>query len=234
MRHLLSFSRQVRCRVVIAVVAGVVITATIAVVRACFPVPENYPIPSGSRDGWMAPAPRNWPSTPTMHLRTTGFGIQMSTATAVSDTPFRLMRQREVRVGWPLYAFKWSVNEYSDGIGYHLADESRILHGIRLKANSEDEASQWARIPLVPIYGGVIVDVGIWSAVTYACWTCMMWLRCRMRRQRKRCERCGHLVMPNQLQCTECGTATPVRDVPRHGSAIRGLSCPSSVNRGDG
>lgn len=123
----------------------------------------------------------------------------------------------EVRVGWPFRTFTYERTLESSGLGSILLlfdePDSDWIGGLKVPAwllswgsspsGSFASEDRIRRIPLRPLWGGIVVVAGMHAVPIGAAWFGVAWAARWRRRRRERCERCGYDVRGLAV-CPEC------------------------------
>ncbi|MGH7130879.1 MAG: hypothetical protein ACREJO_02915 [Phycisphaerales bacterium] len=173
---------------------------------------------------WRGPVDEGWPRKPDGLMRARNMLIDADRFQAQAPPErtggtWRLYFRTEIHVGWPLrcaeYDRTYASRPPGDPLGSWFTDEppSAWRHGLvvprwlRWAHDDQAVASETRRIPLRPIWPGLVVNTLVNACVIGPLMLVPGWVRRRWRRRHGRCVGCGYsrAGLGGGVACPECG-----------------------------
>lgn len=115
--------------------------------------------------------------------------------------PDEVIRIQDAR-GWPMLALM------SESIIRHGHWDMQLIRGIPIRRGPapSDLPVELVGLPVVPLWGGFVLNTGVYGAAVWMLSSSVLMARRFRRRRRGWCERCGYILTPSAHPgCPECG-----------------------------
>lgn len=198
----------------LALVLGFMASVTTAFACTMWVPPScvvNEPMPEDYRAWHANHCPADGEPRPDAELRVRyGLGFELQRSDAWAEEPgaprVRVDSWRTV-AGWPFFCLdgaSWHVTTWSDAV----ADEVTMTHAVvmpdRIGPIEVQNTDHGTVLPLRPLWGGLVLNVIIWTAGFMALRIGFVTIRGARRRLHGRCATCGYLLH-GASRCSECG-----------------------------
>jgi hypothetical protein len=198
--------KRLTIRVVLAALFGLVTSVAVAWACALW-APDPGPPRLVHDSSWPAPPPEGWQPSATLVRAASGWGITISDAMGIVESPQRTGGQMDAFcAGWPWRALVSEAHVGTPGPVASLPDR-RGAWKVSLPG--------WARtvsgrtLPILPLWKGLAVNVALYGAAPWLGIIAFGLVRAWLRKARGLCVACAY-PLPESGLCPECGRVKAV------------------------
>lgn len=207
---MIRWARRVLLCIVVG--AGLNVLVAWAILFNAAHVPAAYPFAETGETGgaWPIAPPSTWPREWGRRLRiSTQFGIEIESFSKTRYSEYGdSVSMAVLRCGWPMRSLK--RGSFGGSTDVESAEDSEVSRwfreGVELPARAKRlityPVSWW--LPVRPIWGGFVVNTGVFGGGVGAVWGLCAAARRGRRRLAGRCVTCGY-ELAGLSRCPECG-----------------------------